>query len=56
MKIVLIIISFIGLSLVILPSFAVFAKIINIDTANVIMLLGTIIWFSTSSFWMNKKS
>jgi hypothetical protein len=55
MKKILIIISFIGLVLTLLPSFLVFANAISWDTYLLLMNVGTIMWFVSAPFWMEKK-
>ncbi|HPB00928.1 MAG: hypothetical protein BWX60_00920 [Candidatus Marinimicrobia bacterium ADurb.Bin030] len=55
MKKILIIISFIGLALTLLPSFLVFANAISWDTYLLLMNVGTIMWFVSAPFWMEKK-
>ena len=55
MKIILIIISFIGLMLTILPAFLVFTKAVSWETHISLMTIGAIIWFSTAPFWMKKE-
>jgi hypothetical protein len=55
MKKILIIISFIGLALTLLPSFLVFANAISWDTYLLLMNIGTIMWFVSAPFWMGKK-
>ena len=54
-KIVLKIISYVGLLLTLVPSFLVFTKVIELDNNKILMLIGTILWFGTSPFWMNKS-
>ncbi|MEP0713058.1 hypothetical protein [Algoriphagus sp.] len=49
------IISFVALALTITPSFLVFKGIITPDLSKTLMLIGTIGWFATASFWMNKS-
>ena len=56
MKTILKIISAIGLGLTLGPSFLVFSGSITFDLHKWLMLLGTILWFSTAPFWMNKKT
>jgi len=56
MKMILKIISFIGLILTVLPSFMVFSGSITLDMHKWLMLLGTILWFVTAPFWMNKNA
>ncbi len=55
LKLLLKVISFAGLVLTVLPSFFVFNNIITLDTDKFLMLIGTLIWFIVSPFWMNKK-
>lgn len=53
-KLLLKIISYIGLILTLIPSFLVFMQVIELDTNKVLMLLGTLLWFGTAPFWLNK--
>lgn len=46
------ILSFLGLGLTVVPSFLVFADVIVWDTHATLMLVGTLLWFATSPFWM----
>lgn len=55
LKLILKIISYAGLLLTLIPSFLVFAKGIEFDTNKHLMLLGTVLWFGTRPFWMNKS-
>ena len=55
MKIILVIVSLIGLVLTLLPSFLVFANAISWDTYLLLMNIGTIMWFVSAPFWMGKK-
>lgn len=48
--------SYTGLLLTILPSVLVFTNTITLDTAKIIMLVGTIVWFMFTPSWMNKNS
>ena len=56
MKLILKILSVIGLILTLVPSFMVFTGTITLDTNKWLMLIGTIVWFTTAPFWMNKKA
>jgi len=56
MKAFLKILSAIGLILTLAPSFMVFSGTISLDMDKWLMLIGTIIWFFTAPFWMNKKA
>jgi hypothetical protein len=55
MRTILKILSFVGLILTIVPAVLVFVNIIELTTHKNLMLLGTILWFGTAPFWMNKK-
>ena len=55
-KLILKIISFAGLLLTIIPSFMVFSQGMELDTNKYLMLLGTILWFGCTPFWMNRKA
>jgi hypothetical protein len=54
-KMLLKIISFIGLLLTLIPSFLVFLKGIELATNKYLMLVGTLLWFGSSPFWMNRS-
>jgi hypothetical protein len=55
MRIILIIISFIGLGLTLIPSGLVLTGAMTMDQNKFLMMLGTILWFGSVVFWMNKK-
>ena len=55
MKMILKAVSYTGLALTLLPSFFVFAGEIEFKDHIVMMLIGTILWFVSAPFWMNKK-
>lgn len=55
-RIILIVISMIGLGLTVLPSVFVFAGIISLSTHKQLMFVGTVLWFSTAPFWVGKKN
>ncbi|RAI91512.1 hypothetical protein [Algoriphagus yeomjeoni] len=55
MKNILKIISFAALALTLAPSFLVFKGSITPELSKTLMLIGTIVWFATASFWMNKS-
>lgn len=48
--------SFLGLLLTILPSILVFLRLIGLPASKTLMLLGTLLWFSTAPLWLNKRS
>lgn len=46
--------SFVGLGLTVVPAFLVFADVIVWETHATLMLVGTILWFATSPFWIQE--
>ena len=56
MKLVLKVVSITALVLTILPSLLVYLGVISLDNNKLLMLLGTLLWFLSAPFWMNKKS
>ncbi|WP_439487399.1 hypothetical protein [Algoriphagus sp.] len=54
MKSLLKIISIAGLALTLAPSFFVFNGMITPELSKTLMLSGTVVWFGSASFWMNK--
>jgi hypothetical protein len=56
MKILLIIISYIGLALSIIPSVLVFLGKIDMPTNTALMAVGMVFWFGTAPFWINSKT
>jgi high-affinity Fe2+/Pb2+ permease len=56
MKLLLKLISFIGLALTIIPAFLVFAGTIDLVTHKNLMLAGTLLWFIPAPFWINRKT
>ena len=55
MRTLIIAISFIGLGMTIIPSFMVLIGKTSLDFNHDLMLVGTLLWFGTVPFWMNKK-
>jgi len=53
-KLILQIISFLGLALSIIPAFLVFGAIISKETYLWLMVLGMVMWFSTAIFWIKR--
>ncbi len=49
-------VSAIGLVLTIVPAFLVFKGILTLEENHHLMLLGTIFWFLSASFWINKDN
>ena len=56
MKTLLKLVSLIGLLATIVPAFLVFTDIITLDTNKLFMIVGTILWFVSAPFWMNKEA
>lgn len=50
------VISFLCLLLTLLPSFLVYLQLISPELNKTLMLVGTIGWFITASYWMNKAA
>lgn len=55
MKILLIILSVIGLGLTIIPSMLVFLQEISMESHKQFMLIGMVLWFATSPFWIKEQ-
>ena len=55
MKVLLIILSVIGLGLTIIPSIRVFTQGITIESHKQLMLIGMILWFATAPFWIKEQ-
>ncbi|AKP51669.1 hypothetical protein [Cyclobacterium amurskyense] len=55
MKLLLKIISFVGLGLSIIPAILVFGGQMESSTCKQLMFIGTILWFVTAPSWMIKK-
>jgi hypothetical protein len=49
------ILSFTGLGFTIFPSVLVLAGAIDMEMNKNLMLIGTVLWFGTAVFWMNRK-
>ncbi|MCH7414551.1 hypothetical protein MM213_13715 [Belliella sp. R4-6] len=56
MKNLLVVLSIVGLLFTIIPPFLVFSAVIEPATSKNLMLAGTVIWFTSAPFWLNKKS
>lgn len=48
-------ISITGLALTVIPSMLVFTDTITFDMHTNLMVVGMILWFATSPFWMKEK-
>jgi hypothetical protein len=55
MKKILKIISYIGLILTLFPGFLVFMGKMSFDNYKIMVLIGTVLWFTTAPFWINKN-
>jgi hypothetical protein len=55
MKKILQIISYLGLILTVSPGFLVFMGKMSFENYKIWVLIGTILWFSTAPFWINKS-
>lgn len=55
MKILLKILSALGLLLTLLPAILTFNGIISFDQYKLLMLIGAILWFTTAPFWVDEK-
>lgn len=55
MQAILKLISFLGLLLTVVPSLLVFSGTIELSFHKTLMLIGTLLWFGTAPFWMNKQ-
>ncbi|MFH1196957.1 MAG: hypothetical protein V1720_14760 [bacterium] len=56
MKILLKLLSYIGLGLNIIPAFFVFNNSISWNTHSTLMAVGTVLWFSTAPLWIKKDT
>jgi uncharacterized membrane protein len=56
MKILMPIVSFLGLVLVFVPAVAYLADTMDKNTMTTIMLIGTVIWFVSAPFWMGRNA
>ena len=55
MRYLLILLSIAGLVLTLVPAFLVVSGAIESETNKTLMLIGTLCWFLTSPFWINKE-
>lgn len=55
MQSILKIISYIGLLLTVVPAFLVFSGVIELSFHKTLMFIGTLLWFITAPFWMNRQ-
>ena len=54
MKPLLKLISFVGLALTVVPAFLVFAGVMTFDRYTTWMFAGTLLWFFSAPFWMQR--
>ncbi len=50
------IISILGLLLTLLPSFFVFMNLIDFELNKALMIVGSVLWFSSFPFWIDKPA
>ncbi len=55
MRSILKVISLVALIITIVPSVLVFTGTISLENNKLLMILGTLLWFASAPFWMNKK-
>lgn len=55
MKIILILISVIGLALTIVPSVLVFNQSISMEAHNQFMVVGMLLWFFSAPYWVKEQ-
>ena len=55
MRTILKILSFVGLGFTVLPSLLVLTRTIDMELNKNLMMFGTVLWFATVVFWMNKN-
>jgi high-affinity Fe2+/Pb2+ permease len=48
-------ISYLGLALSVVPGFLVFFGKMEFESYKIWILIGTILWFVSAPFWINKK-
>lgn len=48
-------VSFLGLALTLVPSILVFLNVVQLEDYKTLMLIGTLLWFLTAPFWINKS-
>ncbi|KPL22596.1 MAG: hypothetical protein AMJ75_07780 [Phycisphaerae bacterium SM1_79] len=53
-KLILQVISFLGLALTIIPAFLVFGQVLSKEMYLRLMVLGMVLWFSTAIFWIKR--
>lgn len=55
MKLIIKVISFLGLALTLIPSFLVFTGVTTLDTCKLLMFIGSVVWFISAPSWMNQN-
>jgi hypothetical protein len=56
MKLIAKMASALGLILTVGPSVVVFRGAMDLDTAKIFMIIGTVIWFASAPVWMNRAA
>jgi hypothetical protein len=54
MKLMLKLLSLVGLALTVVPAFLVMDGLIRWESHALLMAIGMVLWFSTAPFWMKK--
>jgi NADH:ubiquinone oxidoreductase subunit 6 (subunit J) len=47
-------VSWLGLTLTLLPSFFVFSGALSLDAFKVVVLVGSVLWLGTAPLWVNR--
>lgn len=55
MKLIIQLLSLIGLALTVVPSFFVLGGTLDEETYRLLMLVGTFLWLASAPFWIFKK-
>lgn len=55
-RICLVVLSVVGLVLTVLPACLFFAGVISLEDNRYYMIVGAVLWFATTPFWMNRKT
>ncbi|MEX0929590.1 MAG: hypothetical protein WD266_12155 [Balneolales bacterium] len=56
MKVILFVVSMLGLVLTVAPSVFVFFQVIDVETHKQLMLAGMLLWFLAAPYWMKQQS
>jgi hypothetical protein len=56
MRIVAMVVSFLGLVLTVVPAFLVFGGVVSWGTHATAMLVGVLLWFGSAPVWLGSRS